>query len=275
MKSRTPLLLLAAVGCGLIAAILVSQLTRSEEKVDVVVAIKEVPRSTPIKHAEEFFKLQAFPKEAVPPTALRSLDAVRNRVALRTLDPGQIATVRDLGEEDNFTRDLPKGFLALAVRVTLDSSVAGFVQPGARVDLLCTMPHPTEPRLRYTKIFMNKVLVLAVNQKSVRAPTEPNPNPAVVTLAVLPEQAEKLTWLKDAGPVTMALRRPDDDMSPSTPGTVSPFDWPPVPQWQPVTTTAATTPTPPKTDELWAQTIYNGQTPAVTMHKKTEPPKEK
>jgi hypothetical protein len=63
-------------------------------------------------------------------------------------------------------------------------------------------------------------------------------------------------------------------MSPSTPGTVSPFDWPSVPQWQPATIAAATTPTPPP-DELWAQTIYNGQTPAVTMHKKTEPPKEK
>jgi len=272
MKSRTPVLLLVASGCGLIAALLANQLVKpAEEKVALVVAAKEVPRGTLIKDAEEFFKLQEFPKESAPPTALRSLEACLHRVALRTLDAGQIASVRDVGEEDNFTRDLPKGHLALAVRVTLDSSVAGFVQPGARVDLICSLPHPTEPRLKYTKIFLRNVLVLAVNQDAMRSsdPPRPNANPAVVTLAVKPEQAEKITWLKDAAPVTLALRRFDDGTAGDTPGTVSPFDWPPVPSWQPQTAVAqAPAPPPPPSPsppapETWDQVIYNGQQPPL------------
>lgn len=272
MKSRTGLLLLVAIGCGLLAAFLTSQLIKpGEEKVQLVVAAREVPRGTLVKDADEFFKLQAFPKESAPPTALRSLDAVRNRVTLRTLDPGQICSGRDVGEEDNFTRDLPPGHLALAVPVTLHSSVAGYVQPGARVDLLCTVPHPTDTRLKFSKIFMNKVLVLAVNQVDARTAETPRPNvnPAVVTLAVTPEQAEKLTWLRDAGPVTMALRRPNDNTSHDTPGTVSPFDWPPVPSWQPATATARVDPpTPTPTDETWTQLIFNGGQPTATVHRK-------
>lgn len=274
MKSRTMLLLVVALSCGLIAAFLANQLTRpAEEKVEVVVAAKEVPRSTSIKPADEFFKLQAFPKEAVPPTALRSLDAVRNRVALRTLDPGQIATVRDVGEEDNFTRDLPKGHLALAVRVTLDSSVAGFVQPGARVDMLCTVPHPADPRFKFTKIFMHNMLVLAVNQDAIRTadPPRPNANPATVTLAVKPEQAEKITWLKDTAPVTLVLRRPNDPDTTDTPGTVSPFDYPPVPSLL-STTTAVVNQSPQKREsQTFDQVIYNGQTPLVTAYKTPAP----
>jgi Flp pilus assembly protein CpaB len=184
MKSRTPVLLAVAIGCGLIAAFLANLLVKpGEEKVALVVATKEVPRGTLIKEAEEFFKLQEFPKESAPPTALRSLDACRHRVALRTVDAGQIASVRDVGEEDNFTRDLPKGHLALAVRTTLDSSVAGFVQPGARVDMICSLPHPSDTRLKYTKIFLRNVLVLAVNQHAARSPDAPPPNanPATVT----------------------------------------------------------------------------------------------
>jgi Flp pilus assembly protein CpaB len=277
MKSRTPMLLLVAIGCGLSAAFLANQLVRpAEEKVALVVAATEVPRGTVIKEAEHFFKLQEFPKEAAPPTALRSLDAVRNRVALRTLDPGQIASGRDIGEEDHFTRDLPKGHLALAVRVTVDSFVGGFVQPGARVDMICSLPHPTEPRLKLTKIFLHNVLVLAVNQEAIRTsePPRPNANPAVVTLAVKPEQAEKIAWLKDAGPVTMALRRPDDPSASDTSGTVSPFDWPPVPSWQPPQPVSAPPPPPPSPQPVptWAQVIYNGpQPPMITAHKQGAP----
>lgn len=275
MKSRTPMLLLLALGCGLSAAFLANQLVRpAEEKVALVVAVKEVPRGTLIKEAEEFFKMQEFPKEAAPPTALRSLDAVRKRVALRTLDPGQIASVRDVGEEDHFTRDLPKGHLALAVRVTLDSFVGGFVQPGAHVDMICSLPHPSEPRLKFTKIFLHNVLVLAVDQEAIRSsdPPRPNANPAVVTLAVKPEQAEKVTWLKDSGPVTMALRRPDDPTTADTVGTVSPFDWPPVPAWQPPRTVSASQPSPKPLPETWDQVIWNGQQPPViTPQKKPAP----
>jgi pilus assembly protein CpaB len=277
MKSRTTVLLLVAIGCGLVAAFLANQLVRpAEEKVALVVAAKEVPRGTLIRQADEFFKLQEFPKEAAPPTALRSLDAVRNRVALRTLDPGQIASTRDVGQEDDFTRDLPKGHLGLAVRVTLDSFVGGFVQPGARVDMICTLPHPTEPRLKYTKIFLHNVLVLAVNQEAIRSadPPRPSANPAVVTLAVKPEQAEKIAWLKDSGPVTMALRRPDDPSASDTVGTISPFDWPAVPPSHPPQTVAAAPPPPPqpKPVETWDQLIYNGtQPPVITPHKNPVP----
>lgn len=81
--------------------------------------------------------------------------------------------------------------------------------------------------------------------------------------------AEKLTWLKDAGPVTMALRRPDDDSNIETGGTVSPFDWPPVPAWQTGTATAKVDPPQPKqVDETWTQFIHNGPTTTATPHKK-------
>lgn len=227
MRGRNRYAVLAACGCGLVAALLVNQMMRPRggETVQVVVAAREVPRGIVAAHPEEYFKLESLPRELVPPTAMTQLEQVKNKVVLRPIDAGQFCTARDLGEEESLTHDLPEGHLALAVRVTLDSSVAGFVTPGTRVDLICTVQDHDDPRVKLSKIFMTNMLVLAVNQEDARQDrVKVIGNPAVVTLAVKPAEAEKLTWVKDQGTVTMALRKPGDKTRATTHGATGPFD---------------------------------------------------
>ncbi|MBY0526854.1 MAG: Flp pilus assembly protein CpaB [Gemmataceae bacterium] len=233
MKSRTGVLLVVAIGCGLTAAFLTSQLVRpKEDRIEIVVASRDVPHGTIIQKADEYFKLQPLPKDAAPPAALTSLEQLNNKQVLRTLDAGQFCTQRDVGENDGLGRDIRPGHLALAVPVTVHSSVGGFVRPGAHVDLICSVPHPEDSRMKLSKIFMSDVHVLAINQDDRRDDkVKVVGNPVVATLEVTPEEAEKLNWLKDQGPVTMALRRADDKTKHETAGVVGPFT---VPQKQTV-----------------------------------------
>jgi pilus assembly protein CpaB len=86
------------------------------------------------------------------------------------------------------------------------TGVAGFVSPGTRVDVLATVNFSGSKEPRNVTILQN-VKVLASDQHLDRGAVGPA---HVVTLLVVPEDAEKLALATQEGHIQLTLRNPVD-----------------------------------------------------------------
>lgn len=98
---------------------------------------------------------------------------------------------------------------AMAVKVNEVVGVAGFVQPGDRVDVIATFKRSSKSRDKVTKTVLENTLVLATGTEMERKEKDAKPNKVrVITLEVTPNEAEKLALAANEGQVTLALRNP-------------------------------------------------------------------
>jgi pilus assembly protein CpaB len=98
---------------------------------------------------------------------------------------------------------------AVSVRVNEVVSVAGFVTPGTRVDVLLTGT-PTGGGDQQTTTVLQNIAVLASGHTLERTATGEAQNTPVITLLVSPDDAERLTLASSQGHIQLALRNPLD-----------------------------------------------------------------
>jgi Flp pilus assembly protein CpaB len=98
---------------------------------------------------------------------------------------------------------LQPGERAVSIRVSTEGMVGGFVLPGSRVDVICTM----RAQEATAKVILQNLRVLAVDQS---VPRQPGPAINTVTLAVKPEEAARLTLAASVGELRLMLRAPQD-----------------------------------------------------------------
>jgi pilus assembly protein CpaB len=227
MKPKTLILMLVAVACGLVAAFLASQYQPSAStanKVPVLVAAVDLPAGA-VLNDPKMLAQKAFDPDTVPPGAVANFEDLRNKVIARSIDKNAPVTTKDLSMSESLFKPCPPGYRATTLRVTVESSAAGFVLPGSHVDLLCTLPDPTDARRSLTKTFMQNVMVLAVNTMREQPKEGGGVIPAAqtVTLAVKPEDVERLESAKNRGQIAMSLRRPGEKEVVETKGVSNPF----------------------------------------------------
>jgi pilus assembly protein CpaB len=108
---------------------------------------------------------------------------------------------------------IPEGMRAISVRVNEVVGVAGFVLPGTLVDVVVTVRTDNGPTNEpMTRTVVSKVQVLTAGTKFDQEKSkngEPIPT-SVVTLAVLPEDGERIALAQNEGKITLALRNPLD-----------------------------------------------------------------
>jgi pilus assembly protein CpaB len=108
---------------------------------------------------------------------------------------------------------IPEGMRAISVRVNEVIGVAGFVVPGSLVDVLVTVRTNSGPADEpMTRTVVSKVTVLTAGTRFDQEKSkdgEPIPT-SVVTLAVLPDDAERIALAGNEGKITLALRNPLD-----------------------------------------------------------------
>lgn len=221
MRSKTLILFAIAISCGLIASIGVSQyMDRSSargaaaaEMASVFVAISDV--SIGQKLTEANVRLEEWPKDRVPGGAIASFDDLKERFPRTRLYAGEPILRAKLMDSNDGSKavDIPKGFRVVSVKVSMESSVSGLVQPGDRVDLLVFLRKNGEVTLTGTKTILRDVNVFAVDSETERN-VDANGNAMnlrTVSLLVKPEQAETITLASGLGNLYLTLRRPDDD----------------------------------------------------------------
>jgi pilus assembly protein CpaB len=224
MRPKTVVLMGVAMCAGLTAAFLASLYQPADAKTTLVlVAATDLQIGTALE-PEKHLALRPFLPESVPQGAVANIEDLRGKVLGRSISQNSPVTLRDLNLSGGVLEAAPKGTRAVTIRVSLENAQAGFTLPGAHVDLICTVSDPRDARRTLTKTFLQRVLVLAVNTQS-QATTDKGviANPATVTLAVKPAEAERIIWAKERGSITMTLRKPDDKEIVATEGTLEPF----------------------------------------------------
>ena len=220
MKNRRAILFLTlSAMCGLLTAFAAPSLLQSpapagEGKVPVVVAGDAATLGTEVQNAQP--KVAHWPAEVVPAGAFQDLTQLQGRVLARSLVKGEATLESALlpaGAAAGLDSLIDESARAVSVQVDQFIGVAGFVQPGSRVDVLSTFRPVGGDDSRansVTRAVLQNVRVLAVNTRLERS-GEASQEVQVATLEVSPEEAQVLAHAEAQGPIKLALRNPKDE----------------------------------------------------------------
>ena len=184
--------------------------------VKVVVAAEPLMVGTPLRR--EQMRVVDWPEKAQVPGAFADPNDVIDRGVIETIAVNEPITSRKVASKDagaGLSPVIPQGMRAMSVRVNDVVGVAGYVVPGTRVDLVVTVrdDNPnggnSEPMAR--TVVSNILVLTAGTRTDTEKGKDGKPQPAaVVTLAVLPEDAERIALAQAEGKLSLALRNPLD-----------------------------------------------------------------
>src|SRR5579872_3419965 len=215
--NRTRLLMIGvlAVGLGLVASLYVYRNLQGkgvsrDSGVEVIVAANDLQVGARIE--EHDIKIIKIPAADLPPGAPRRRSDVLGHGVIIPIFKGEFILPNRLAAENagaGLPSLIPPGMRAVSVRVNEVVSVAGFVTPGTRVDVLLTGTPGSGGDQETTTVLQN-VAVLASGHTLERTSTGEAQNTAVITLLVTPDDAQRLTLASKEGQIQLALRNPLD-----------------------------------------------------------------
>ncbi len=188
----------------------------------VLVATKTLPVGTII--GPDAVRYQAWPKELIDNAYYikgqqPAAQTVQGTVVRYAIPAGQPITQGALikpGDRGFLAAALAPGMRAVSIAVTTQASVAGFVFPGDRVDLLLTQSvDGGEKPLKTTETIIRNLRVLATDQKTDKTTDDAGKTEVTtfsnVTLESTPKIAEKIAVAQSVGTLSLSLRSIADD----------------------------------------------------------------
>lgn len=231
MDVKKLLLLIGALAVAAVTAVMAKNLftgagaptAEAKEAVpagpEVLVATRALPVGTIID--AEALRFQAWPKGLVQPAYFIKGSAGTNpadligTVVRNEITAGQPITQGSLikpGERGFLAAALGPGMRAITVAVSNTSSVAGFVFPGDRVDIVLTQQVEgggDGSPLNVSETIIRNIRVLAVDQRITNINEEGNQVPqstSTVTFEATPKIAEKIAVAQTIGQLSLSLR---------------------------------------------------------------------
>jgi Flp pilus assembly protein CpaB len=211
MKQKNVILMVVAVGCGLVAAFLTSQMNAKGqvEQIDVLVAAKDLPVGTVISKddVDKYVKVKRMPKDGLPPAFVTEKEQLVDKRLSRPLHAEETFNPQDLLKGGAIT--LPPGYGMVSLPVGVGQAAAGFVGPGSRVDVLATLR--LSNRLHSFPLLVNMLVVAVNTQTTIDAGNGGAfPNLSMVSFAVKEKEALLLSLAKTRGcNLELLLRHPE------------------------------------------------------------------
>jgi pilus assembly protein CpaB len=224
MRPKSLILLVLALGCGLVASIGISQVLDSQNKnqaaietVPIYVALHNINLGDPVD--DGMVSLQEWPKDKVPVGAVTKWEEIEGRRPKTIIFQGEPLNDGKFlakGETHDPIAGIPPGMRLKTVLVDAQKSAAGLLSPGDRVDVQLFVQRNEQngvPR-PFTKIILQNIRVYAVDQAVQRTSegTEERSVAKTVSLVVTPQQASRMTTAENMGQVSLIPRNPDDDV---------------------------------------------------------------
>jgi len=207
----------AAVACVVIYLVLSSyqrQLVDAqmpEEVVQIMVAKRDLYQGRTI--SEEDLEMKELPPYYVPDSVLRQPEQAVGRVPRERILSQEFIREERLADPEaglGLNAIIPRGMRALSINISDGSAVSGFLNPGNYVDILVTLQGTDEQEESETVTLLQAVTVLAVNSRVGETTSLDSDHKPSITVAITPEQAEKLTHAVAEGEVTLTLRNDID-----------------------------------------------------------------
>lgn len=228
MRPKSMILIVIALGCGLVASIGISQVIDKRnqqagpnkgETVKIFVAMVDVPIGEPL--TAELVRLEEWPKDRVPEGSISLLEEIINRRPRTLLFAGEPIMEPKLisgnGLEGASER-IPEGYRVSSVKVDLPASVSGLVLPGDRVDVVCYFRRSTDVPQPIVKTILEQVTVFAVNEQTTREADRDVTviHAKTVSLVLRPVDDNRLMLAGQLGHLQLSLRRAGDDSTDSS-----------------------------------------------------------
>ena len=186
----------------------------------VVVAAADLSLGAEIK--AEDLKVLAFPAGQAPDGSFAQPQELVGRGLIVPVVKGEPILPSKIAAKEagaGLPPVIPDGMRAVSVRVNEVIGVAGYVLPGTRVDVIASMSPTNSPGDMTSKVVLANVLTLTAGTRIEQDQKDGKPvQVTVVTVAVTPEQAERLALASTEGKIQLALRNPLDQSAPATPG---------------------------------------------------------
>jgi pilus assembly protein CpaB len=225
MQLRTILIGAFALVFGISAAIgvfILGNAPKTEVKaevVSVVVAAADISRGDTI--SAEMLSTKDWPKDAVPEGAITDAHEILDRTLTMSLMKGDLlveAKLAPKGAGRGLAAVIAPGMRAFTVQIpNVATGVAGFVQPGNRVDVLLTMANQGTGDKDKTGggseiTLLQNVEILAVDQRidTSQEKKATDKDLRSVTLMVTPADAAKVDLGANRGTLHLVLRNPAD-----------------------------------------------------------------
>lgn len=236
MKNNNKKILIIAVIMALITSFVgykfltdIKPSSTNVEEMKLIVAAEDIPPRTKIE--------PNMIKEIKVPSESYILDSIQDREKLigsftkEQILEGEIIPKQRLIQEDkkDLALRIPDGKRAISISVDEYSGVADLIKPGDNVDVFVTLEEYTieDERIKImypkiTKLLLQNLKVLAISQEMNRKDAHriEIPNRYSITLAVTPDEAEKLVLSENMGVLTIALRPQGDNKLHQTSGTI-------------------------------------------------------
>ena len=206
--------------------------------INIVTAKTSIPERTLIK--EEMLSIKTVPSNKVPNGALMNTADLVGKPARVPIQPGEVITAQkvylsilDMG----LSGRIPPDCRAITVGISDVTGVAGFAQPGDYVDVMLVSSQVENNKV-VSEMILQNVLLLAINKQvetqsnttvqnnakgqnqnqKVTIQPKVTTNPALATLALVPEDALKLAAKSQLGQIYLTLRpyRPAPGISDDT-----------------------------------------------------------
>jgi pilus assembly protein CpaB len=217
---RSLLFMMLAGVAALVAALVVYSALKKRERevqeamaqsVNIVVAMHDLHIGMQLDPTA--VKLARWSRDAMPPGAFTDIAGVTGKyVKTPFVENEPIVSERlfsGVKTAGMLPLLIPAGMRAMSVPVDEVSDIAGFVLPGAHVDILVAISDKSTGGEPFSKIVLQNVEVIAVAQEIEEAKDEPKVV-KVITVLLTPEEAERLTIASHDGTLRLALRNYED-----------------------------------------------------------------
>ncbi|MGH2394819.1 MAG: Flp pilus assembly protein CpaB, partial [Candidatus Limnocylindria bacterium] len=226
MRRRLLVIVLCASLIGLLASFLVYRVVsqvasaRDDQFDRIVVAAANIGLAESV--TRQHVKLVPWPKAAVPPGAVRSVEDAEGRVVRTSIVAGEPLMEGKLapqlaGRGGIMPMLIPEGQRGVTIKLDAALRESGFVMPNSRVDVLVSMPRAPGSSEKISKVILQDVTVLAAGQTVEIKDNKPVTN-TTVTMALTPQQVERLAVAQAEGKLMLVQRNLRDTELVRTPG---------------------------------------------------------
>jgi pilus assembly protein CpaB len=224
-RNRTLLVLGAALSLAGVASFAVYRAitrmpVRQVEVASVYVAVASQPLPTGTRVTKDQVKLVGWPASSPVPGSISKVEDVVGRGLIQPVlanEPLTESKLAPLASGAGLPPSIPPGMRAMSVKTNEVIGVAGFTVPGTRVDVLVTLNQRDQSMAR--AVVSNALVLTAGTRYDQEQAKDGKPIPStVVTLAVTPDDAERIALAQTTGNIVLVLRNPLDVQPTETKG---------------------------------------------------------
>ena len=219
MKVKSLMMLVVAVGCGLVAMLGVRQvLNKGDKKVEVktanvLVTIAEIAPGTPLNESNVKFKSWAI--NQIPEGSITKLEEYKDRSIKTRAVPGEIVMKAKLSEPGarGASVEIPDGKRVFTTSVDMTKTHSGLILPGDFVDVYVTFTSrkPQGGMTTITKVILERVKIFATDNLTDAGGSDSNQVKSKnISLLLAPREGAILKLAENKGEVHLALRAASD-----------------------------------------------------------------